>query len=604
MEHENPHRENNEHQGKEDGATLTHENTRMIQHPPGTFQNDPREVASAGSQYSYLEALWGWHLYATLAFNTTMKSDTKIFVIPDHPFNASPYVSILGNLFFTWDGAMQIRVTASATALIGGILGFVNLPSFFTESQIQTMNQKQLFEFKPLLLDVNKDRSIEFACVDSRRMKYHMMGGLNTRDQDTFAGWIVCYVYSPLIQGSSGSSSIELKIETRGAYLYETLNPWFADGFDINLPGGGGGSGGGNPNTVNMARMETKLFNEGTGSSSVLTVALVPPANGLGPGVLNMPNFTSVNRFFIMDTTFPDGAFKDLADQLEKGDLTINNFKLITGNITTGGKSGLTVRARELINTMGSGYTSIGAISDGGDNRAMKATFDIVADSDGVKRLTYVDNSIDSTAYTDGITTGIYPNGDVTSYQNPGGYVKYFWKNGESPIVFLDTINNCFHTTTMEMVNTVRAFADVVLSTAECLMFKIFDTNSGAPLAYARMNPNGIFSMKLVAVNTVIGIGGLYDTTSWQYLGKHLLTDALPENSEAMDYYQKHVFRKNAEIDLEYDSDEPMSFVSRFRIMRPFTRKVLTHIVTFFPKELMVRNDYTLDLKMIAGSIC
>lgn len=197
-----------------------------LQHMPDQLPDNPGTI-SANTSLETLEQVmyrnWIWR--NNFIVDSSMLPGHVFGYIKIHPANCNDYITYISKLFLTWDGALKIRTRIMATFQFGGSLRIGFLPPKFTQQQIQQMPIQTLTAYPNIDLDPKNTNWVEFQASDERNILFHWMDDLNSDDPQSFGGWFVFYVASPIVVSGGVTSTISLLVESAGSFNFSQLAP-------------------------------------------------------------------------------------------------------------------------------------------------------------------------------------------------------------------------------------------------------------------------------------------------------------------------------------------------------------------------------------------
>jgi hypothetical protein len=111
-----------------------------------------------------------------------------------------------------------------ATFQYGGSLRIGWLPPYFTNDQVVNLPLSTLTAYPNIDLDPKNTDWVHFKASEERNVLFHWMTNLEVETPESFGGYYVLYVASPVVQ-SGGPAAISLYVETAGGFNMSQLAP-------------------------------------------------------------------------------------------------------------------------------------------------------------------------------------------------------------------------------------------------------------------------------------------------------------------------------------------------------------------------------------------
>jgi hypothetical protein len=154
-----------------------------------------------------------------------MRAGQIFGTIKIHPKNCNDYITHISEMFLTWTGSMKIRTRFMATFQFGGSIRLGYLPPKFSASQINSLPISLLTAYPNIDLDPKNTNWVHFQASDERNILFHWMSTLDDETPESFSGWFVFYVASPLVLSGGVSTQISLLVEAAGSFNFSQLSP-------------------------------------------------------------------------------------------------------------------------------------------------------------------------------------------------------------------------------------------------------------------------------------------------------------------------------------------------------------------------------------------
>lgn len=193
---------------------------------PDTIPDNPATLA-ANTSIETLEHImyrdWVWRNNFTV--DSGMLPGHVFGTIKVHPRNCNDYITHISQMFLSWTGSFKIRTRFMATFQFGGSLRVGFLPPKFTEAQVQALPIQTLTAYPNVDLDPKNTAWTCFQAPDERNVLFHWMDELDADTTDSFGGYFVFYVASPLVVTGGSNNSISLLVEAAGNFEFSQLAP-------------------------------------------------------------------------------------------------------------------------------------------------------------------------------------------------------------------------------------------------------------------------------------------------------------------------------------------------------------------------------------------
>jgi hypothetical protein len=212
------------------GVTVTPEGetgtVTALKHMPDQLSDNPGTIVantSIETLQNILNENWIWRNSFTI--DPTMRAGQIFGTIKIHPKNCNDYITHISEMFLTWTGSMKIRTRFMATFQFGGSIRLGYLPPKFSASQINSLPISLLTAYPNIDLDPKNTNWVHFQASDERNILFHWMSTLDDETPESFAGWFVFYVASPLVLSGGVSTQISLLVEAAGSFNFSQLSP-------------------------------------------------------------------------------------------------------------------------------------------------------------------------------------------------------------------------------------------------------------------------------------------------------------------------------------------------------------------------------------------
>lgn len=160
----------------------------------------------------------------TYTWSTTDQPGKVLHVFPIHPEACNKYTDHVYQMFNVWTGGQKARIRIIGTAFYGGGLYFVRIPPNYTVEQVNAMDLSSYTAFPHADMDPKNLSSIDLDLPDYRIGHFHQ-GPLELSNPQSFAGWLAIVVNARLVTQSPEISSIDLRVEMAGDFLYKVPGP-------------------------------------------------------------------------------------------------------------------------------------------------------------------------------------------------------------------------------------------------------------------------------------------------------------------------------------------------------------------------------------------
>jgi hypothetical protein len=160
----------------------------------------------------------------TYTWSTTDQPGKVLHVFPIHPESCNKYTDHVYQMFNVWTGGQKARVRIIGTAFYGGGLYFVRIPPNYTIEQVNAMDLSSYTAFPHADMDPKNLSSIDLDLPDYRIGHFHQ-GPLELSNPQSFAGWMAIVVNARLVTQSPEISSIDLRVEMAGDFIYKVPGP-------------------------------------------------------------------------------------------------------------------------------------------------------------------------------------------------------------------------------------------------------------------------------------------------------------------------------------------------------------------------------------------
>lgn len=160
----------------------------------------------------------------TYTWSTTDQPGKVLHVFPIHPEACNKYTDHVYQMFNVWTGGQKARIRIIGTAFYGGGLYFVRIPPNYTIEQVNAMDLSSYTAFPHADMDPKNLSSIDLDLPDYRIGHFHQ-GPLELSNPQSFAGWLAIVVNARLVTQSPEISSIDLRVEMAGDFLYKVPGP-------------------------------------------------------------------------------------------------------------------------------------------------------------------------------------------------------------------------------------------------------------------------------------------------------------------------------------------------------------------------------------------
>jgi hypothetical protein len=206
-----------------EGSTGT---VTALRHMPDQLPDNPSTIlanTSIETIQNILNENWIWRNSFTI--DPTMRPGQIFGTIKIHPRNCNEYITHISQMFLTWTGSMKIRTRFMATFQFGGSIRLGYLPPKFSQSQVNTLPITTLTAYPNVDLDPKNTDWVFFQASDERNVLFHWMNELTDDNPESFAGWFVFYIASPLVLSGGTSTQISLLVEAAGGFNFSQLAP-------------------------------------------------------------------------------------------------------------------------------------------------------------------------------------------------------------------------------------------------------------------------------------------------------------------------------------------------------------------------------------------
>lgn len=199
----------------------------QLRHMPDQIPDNPGTIAATSSIENLMQLLYrNWIWQAQLQVDTTMLPGTVFGLFKIHPKLANYPNAHVARMFLTWTGSMKLRARFQATFQYGGSLRLGWLPPKFTRSQVNNLPVQVLTAYPNIDLDPKNTEFIEFQASEERNILFHWMDDGESDAPESFGGWFVFFVASPLvITGGGADNRVTMLVETAGSFEYAQPAP-------------------------------------------------------------------------------------------------------------------------------------------------------------------------------------------------------------------------------------------------------------------------------------------------------------------------------------------------------------------------------------------
>lgn len=196
---------------------------------PGQTEDVPQTIIATTNVSGVDELISGtWIFKGLYSISPSQLPGTVWATWPCHPSQTNAWNNHVYQMFNAWNGGFKIRARPVSTSAFGGSFRIGKLPPNITADQISNMTLANFSVFPFIEIDPQMPLYVGLSCYDERNTLFHYSGDFNDKDPNSFGGWLVGYIVSPLIQSSDGSSSLNIEVDMTGDFTFAQPNPFFS----------------------------------------------------------------------------------------------------------------------------------------------------------------------------------------------------------------------------------------------------------------------------------------------------------------------------------------------------------------------------------------
>lgn len=153
-----------------------------------------------------------WVTLATVTWTVNQLPGTLLWYVPIHPSKMNGWVVHLLKMYNTWGGDFDFQAKIAGTGFHAGSATFVRIPPNIHPSTVDTPEMFTCFDWS--CQDPKALEPFAISIPDQKPISYHY-GQLDLENPNTFGGYLALYVTQRLNTSSSGSTAIDIMIWNR-----------------------------------------------------------------------------------------------------------------------------------------------------------------------------------------------------------------------------------------------------------------------------------------------------------------------------------------------------------------------------------------------------